>query len=523
MNDEYDQEYGGGGNNAPLARVANNGGMMQATQGLDGSRQMAQVSAHAYSLAQTTNSQMQNAIMVAKQFPRDPFEFRREILTLCKTPEFAEIARYAKPQGWLKDEKGKENGKRVRNFVRGWSVKFTDPAIAMMGNIGKIDKLIDDTPHGLLFQVGYVDYQKNNWYTQEVLVPKTVERSYLAEGQFALDQRINNYGKPVFIVPATADEIKLTAANLRAKARRDEALRLLPSHVLAEAQRIVEETVRQDAKDNPIAARKRLVDAFDQIGVKPSDLVEYLGGRDLDALTPDMIVELRALFTMIKEDGVRWRDVLSASPHVDRQETGEEAPESNSPAAKIRAQLDKRTQEIGDKDKAAAARKALVEGIAKAVGVDIKAVQTVLQQVNAGKDAANIARYSREQTGIEDEVIVSEIISRATAAGLIKPKQEPKTETRPEEKAPETPKTAPVPPAAETKPDVGKGKRSGGKADPKFTAIAQAEGVPVEIVVELAKYASGDDPDSTIVGVLKLAGYNVDEPTVGIVRAALRK
>jgi len=169
-------------------------------------------------------------------------------------------------------------------------------------------------------------------------------------------------------------------------------------------------------------------------------------------------------------------DILGSSPYVERDDGDE--PKKDGAAAKLREKIETKAEANAEKDKIAADRRAAVRSIAEAVGYDMKAVQTVLQQVNAGKDAANIARYSCEQTGIEDEIVVNEIISRATTAGLLKTKQEPKLE----DKAPETPKTAPaVPPAAETKLEANKGKR-GAPSNTKFAAIAQQEGVSVEIV-----------------------------------------
>jgi hypothetical protein len=525
------------GSSTALARADSASGMLQATEGADGSRQMSRVSTHAYALTQSVNTQIQSAMLMAKQYPRSLDEFRLKLLERCKTAEFAEVARYAKPQGWVTDENGKyvldERGKKIRNYVRGWSVRFTDAAIQLMGNIAKIDKLIDETPLGLLYQVGWVDYETNTWCTQEVLVPKTVERKRLNDGQFALDQRVNNYGDIVFIVPASPDEIKLAAANLRAKARRDEARLLLPGDVLAEAERVVAETQRADAHADPIKARKKLVDAFATIGIKPTDLVEYLGGRPLDALTPDMILELRAVFTMVKEDGVRWRDVLETSTHVDREATGEEEPANDSPAAKLRAKLMIKAKELGTKDREQQEARAAMGKIATDLGVQGKSVAAVVGLTKAGKSVADIARYGREQTGIEDEVLVGEIVSRTRKAGLLPAETAPSTEAKGSE-PPASPATPQGPP---TGGDVGQGasaaekgattrqRRPAGGKDPQArrVAIAEQEGVTPETVAAVEELAGSGDDEVAIAAALRVKGFPVDAPTVAAILSALKK
>jgi hypothetical protein len=59
-------------------------------------------------------------------------------------------------------------------------------------------------------------------------------------------------------------------------------------------------TLRSEAKDNPEAYRKRIVDGFDSLGVPPSALVEYLG-HPVERSSPAEIESLRLLYGAIKE------------------------------------------------------------------------------------------------------------------------------------------------------------------------------------------------------------------------------
>jgi len=509
MNDGYDT----GGSATALARVSNNSGALSATESAMGDRSLAKTSAHTHALAAQQEAKIKAQYTMALARPRDIDDARLKLVKRCRATRFAEGSRYKKPQGQKQDA----NGKWVQNYVEGWSIRFVEEAIRSLGNIRVETNVTSDDSERRMIAVSVIDMESNIPYTAEITINKTVERKQLKKNQMPLLVRTNSYGAPVYILPATDDEVRMSEARLISMTVRTLGLRLVPGDILDECLEVVQATQKSDVDSDPAAARKRLVDAFDGIGVRPVDIVEYLGGRPLDALTPDLILELRGVFQLMREEHVRWMDILGSSPYVERDDGDE--PKKDGAAAKLREKIETKAEANAEKDKIAADRRAAVRSIAEAVGYDMKAVQTVLQQVNAGKDAANIARYSREQTGIEDEIVVNEIISRATTAGLLKTKQEPKLE----DKAPETPKTAPaVPPAAETKLEANKGKR-GAPSNTKFAAIAQQEGVSVEIVAEIAKYAAGEDPDATVAGLLNHAGFKVDEPTVGIVRAALRK
>jgi hypothetical protein len=64
-----------------------------------------------------------------------------------------------------------------------------------------------------------------------------------------------------------------------------------------------------DAARDPDGERKKIADAFAEIHVKASDLVEYLG-HSLDSCSPAELVQLRGLFGAIRDGEATWATVM---------------------------------------------------------------------------------------------------------------------------------------------------------------------------------------------------------------------
>lgn len=478
------------------------GGAALATQDAQGNRSIMQTTeTQALATSARVEAMVKAKYTRAMMFPRNVDQIRLNMLALAKDTDFAKAARYALPRG----------GKTIE----GWTVRFAEEAVNQLGNIELIPTIVADTPEKIFIHYELIDLEKNNSLHDEIVVEKTVERLD-PKGYEVLSSRLNSQGKTTYRCIVTVDDMRQKINAEKSRARRTLGLQVFPPGLKSEILAVIETTRRAaaeaDIKNDPSAARKKLVDAFAEQGVRPTDLAEYLGGRPLDALTPDLLIELRCIYEGIRDRAGRWSEYLESSPHRTRA-AGEEGPEAESVAAKVRADLDKRTAAKIENERQRGAYLRVCDEIGEELQVATATVDGVIKLVKQGKANAEIV----QRLQLQDATIVSDVIAAAKREGLL-------VEKAPESPRPATaPAAAPVPPAAETKPEAKGGKRGAGKVDTKFAAIAQQENVPVELVAELAKYAGGDDPDSTIVGVLKLAGFNVDEPTVGIVRAALRK
>lgn len=274
-------------------------------------------------------------IMAIKR-PRDLDSVRLAILKECKRPGFAAVARYRKPVG---------------QGIEGPSIRFAEAAIRCMGNITPEVATVYEDPEKRIMRVSVTDLEANVTYSGDVTIEKTVERSKPNEGQVPLRVRVNSLGKQTYLVEATEDDLLNKQNALVSKQLRTLALRLIPGDILEEAMGVVVDTLEAADAADPTAARKKLVDAFDKLGVKPSSLRDYLG-HDLDVVSPAELAELRAVGMTIRDGESTWKEALD---HKLRQNAGTSdatQPTSLKDKAKAKAAAGKATPEpelVGDK------------------------------------------------------------------------------------------------------------------------------------------------------------------------------
>jgi hypothetical protein len=260
----------------------------------DGVTALATAETASAAVAAQATAAVQARYLVAMKRPRDWDDVRVKLLGACRRSRFAETARYLKPVG-----KG----------VEGWSVRFAEECVRNMTNVLPETATIFDDRSKRILRQSVTDLEANVTYSIDLTIEKTVERSRLKDGQVPLSVRTNSNGQKTFIVEATEDELLNKQAALVSKALRQNALRLMPSDILEECLDQVYATQRtEDAKD-PDAARKRLVDAFVSIGVKPSDLKLYLG-HEIASSSQHEIAELRAVFAAIRDGEGSWKEAL---------------------------------------------------------------------------------------------------------------------------------------------------------------------------------------------------------------------
>lgn len=230
--------------------------------------------------------------IVAMRSRRDLDQVRVEVMRECKRPSFAAVARYRKPVG---------------EGIEGLSIRFVETALAAMGNIDATASTIYDDSEKRIIDVCVMDLEKNIAHRKQITVSKHVERRQLRSGQVPISKRTNAGGQTVYIVEASDDDLANKEAALVSKAMRTCGLRLIPGWIQDEADAVIQETMRDAAAKDPDAERRRMVDAFDSIGVSPKDLAEYLG-HDLVKTTPAQLTELRAMYTAIKDGHATWAD-----------------------------------------------------------------------------------------------------------------------------------------------------------------------------------------------------------------------
>ena len=241
--------------------------------------------------------------IMAYKRPRNLFQCRAKVLDACTRPTFAETAMYRKPVG-------KKDGQQ--QYAEGPSIRFAEEAYRALGNLWSSLTVQFENADKRVLRFDLMDLESNNTDSTIITVPKTVERSFLKDGQIALSSRQNSRGRIVYLVEATDDDLQVKQAAMVAKARRDAIIRALPSDVKEDAIEAIKKTLaKRDAAD-PQGALKKVVDAFQMdLRILPDQIEKYLG-HDLTVITAAEIQSLRGVYTAIKDGDTTWAEVLKA-------------------------------------------------------------------------------------------------------------------------------------------------------------------------------------------------------------------
>lgn len=276
-------------------------------------------------LAARAKAEVEARYIIAMKRPRDWDVVRDKMLKACKRPGFAGSATenifgaaYYKKPGAAKAE--------------GLSVRFAEEARRNMGNIDIRTAVVFEDEMKRHLQVDVSDLENNISETMPIVVEKTVERSFLKDGEIALSTRINSVGKPVYLRSATDDEIMIKQNSLISKAVRNGILRILPGDIQAECREIILSIRDGEFIEDPAGTKKKIMDSFSEFGVSPANLAEYLG-HSLDVISAPESNLLRSVFKLIKAGEKSWHEIMSELA----EEQGVESQEQPAPAKKMDA------------------------------------------------------------------------------------------------------------------------------------------------------------------------------------------
>lgn len=233
--------------------------------------------------------------VVAHGRPRSIDEARRRILEHCRRLSFAESARYSIPIAG-------------QNIV-GPTIRFVEAAMAEYGNVLISSSVVWDDERERRVEVSVTDLERNICYPKEIVIEKTVERKKLQSGQKALGSRLNAYGDLVYLVPATEAQMLAKQGALESKAIRTLGLRILPADIVDEAMRAISATMAGKGGEDPAVARRRLVDAFSELGVYPKAIEKYLG-HPLEQMTPATRETLAIAYATVRDGEATWAELL---------------------------------------------------------------------------------------------------------------------------------------------------------------------------------------------------------------------
>jgi hypothetical protein len=274
-----------------LAEVSNLPELYQpATEGLSRTNESG-----AAVLAARVEAEVKAYTLLALARPRNVERFRLRLLEACNRTAFAQVARYAKPIGGVK--------------VYGLSIRFAEECARHYGNLNISSGVVSEDDERRVVECCVVDLEVNLPWRSSVVVPKTVERKRVQQGDDVVRWRKNSKGDPVAIVRATDDQVFTTQNAMTSKAIRNLILNHIPSEIREEAERTIIETQRTEVRQDPGKYRRKLVDAFFEVGVTPEQLAEYLGKKMEDATEAELHM-LKSIGEGIRQNEGTWAEVM---------------------------------------------------------------------------------------------------------------------------------------------------------------------------------------------------------------------
>lgn len=247
-------------------------------------------------IAAQAKAMVESRYLMAMRNPRNWDQVRLDLLSECKRPAFAnnKSAYYKKPIG---------------QGVEGLGIRFVEVALRCMKNVLIETNMIFEDDQKEIHRVSVTDLESNVTYPLDVKVTKTVERSKPSDDGSYISMRKNSYGKVTYTVPAQDDDLLNKRGAMISKAVRTLGLRIIPGDLCDEAEEIIKKIRLNNAAQDPGAERKRIVDAFADIGVKAVDLVAYLG-HPIEQCSPAQLVDLRGIYGAIKDGEATWKTVM---------------------------------------------------------------------------------------------------------------------------------------------------------------------------------------------------------------------
>lgn len=215
--------------------------------------------------SQRAIAEVQAALVIAKQFPRNPIDAYDRVMNACQRPGLAQSAVYSYVRGG--------------SSISGPSIRLAEMLAQNWGNI----------------QYGIRELSSENGES-------TVEA-------FAWDVETNTRQTKVFQVPhiryTKNGSKKLTdprdiyelIANNGARRLRVCILGVIPGDIVDAAVDQCEKTIHASADTSPEGVQK-LIAAFEQFGVTKDDIEGFIQRR-VDAITPANVVSLRKIFTSL--------------------------------------------------------------------------------------------------------------------------------------------------------------------------------------------------------------------------------
>ena len=240
----------------------------------------------------SAKAEVEARFIAAERHPRSWDDVRARALAEAARPSFAAGAIYRVPVG---------NGQ----IAEGLSIRAAEALHRISGNLLVTRQLAHADAEREVWRVTAIDLETNSGESEEIPVPRLVERRRLKEGQRPVGHRRNAAGETVYLVEADETTMRRKRRGEQARAKRNCILPLIPADIREDFTAAIRSTNARSTQEDPAAARKAIQDAFAGLGVEPSELGAYVG-KPLAQLLPLDLVELRSLYVAIRDGHTSW-------------------------------------------------------------------------------------------------------------------------------------------------------------------------------------------------------------------------
>lgn len=279
---------------------------------------IAEREAGAGTMVARATEETRDMILAAKRWPRDESAVFVRAMRACDRLGFAERAEYRFPRG------GKD--------VTGASVYLARELARVWGNLRVGFEIVSMDEQWIHVRGFAVDLEANVTFEAHDKFRRLIQRKV--------------GGATKWVEPDERDATELVNRH-GAKAMRNAILQVIPSDLVDDALTRCAKTVEKGPSNESREERvKRLVLAFDGVGVTTAMLEAKLG-HPLGQVTSTEIVELRGIFTSIKDGNTRREEHFTQTAKVEaKQETKAEVKQEPSPAQAAQNEVDKELAEI---------------------------------------------------------------------------------------------------------------------------------------------------------------------------------
>ncbi len=248
--------------------------------------------------------EIQGAIIVARNFPRNEDAAFQKLMKACQRSSFAEDAGYSFPRGESK--------------VEGPSVNLAREAARVWGNIRYGLEVIRDDEESRQIRGWAWDMETNTKVTAEDDFQKLIQRKNRATH------------KTEWVSPDERDLRELT--NRRgAILVRNCILQVLPKDLIEDAMAMSKQTLKAGAEKDPEGERKKIILAFASLNVTV-EMLERKLGHPIGQSSPTEIAELRTIFKSIDDGNSKWAEYVAEKAAHDLGDVAKKS-EATVPAA----------------------------------------------------------------------------------------------------------------------------------------------------------------------------------------------